>query len=92
MRVRSAHRRDRAAGLFNGITASNNLDPAYAFANRSFVELIREVENRMCGRDAPSFILRKRCRSSILPSVPSALRGIDLRQPLPRDGTYRSVA
>jgi len=42
--------------------------------------------------DAPNFIFRKRWRRSILPSDPSALRGIDLRQPLPPDGTYRSVA
>jgi hypothetical protein len=36
-------------------------------------------------------ILRERWRSSSLPSVPSALRGLDLRHPLPFPGIYRSV-
>ena len=33
--------------------------------------------------DAPSCILRERWRRSSLPSVPSALRGLDLRQQFP---------
>src|SRR5437773_181672 len=41
--------------------------------------------------DAPTTILRERWRSSSLPSVPSALRGLDLHQSLPLSGIYRSV-
>jgi len=38
-----------------------------------------------------NLILRERWRASRLPSVPSALRDLDPRQPLSRTGAYRSA-
>ena len=59
-------------------------DEKVAFLGEMASSLPRErLPHLTIGKGVPTTILRERWRASRLPSVPSALRGLDARQPLP---------